>query len=136
MAWIWDIEIEATREFHLIGELLQPNHRIIPTVNSIVKLTCDAVLADANGDSEALTRHLLPTLGSVLELAARTPPDKQQPLIDFLLQLRQWEIPDVTNETQLRHGEYYDARVWTDLPMLGITVRDLCDGGKKQHLRQ
>lgn len=131
MTWLFDIYLDSTPEFAIICSLLSDPSSTSNAVNNIIKLTCEAVIAEhGNEEKVALGKHFQSTVGSVLELAARTSPNEQQSLLDFLLELRQWEVPDKEGELLLRYADYHDARVWMDLPMLGITVRDMCDEGQ------
>lgn len=125
---------EGSQEFHLLSDLVQGKATLRAAVEDIVKLTCEAVLTADEDDQEALRIHFGRLWSSVYEVAARTPPSGQAPLVDFMFELRQWEIPEPESEVLVRHHWHDQVRIWTDLPSIGINMRDICDGGKIQYM--
>lgn len=116
--------MEDTREFRIISSLSQPNASAPAAVQQLLHLTFTAATSAATLQSDTLGEHLNNTFGSVMEVAAQTPPSQQGALVEFIQRLQQEKVVDPTTGQQLRYEEDYNKAVWSEVPNFGITVAD------------
>ncbi|TGO13654.1 hypothetical protein BTUL_0065g00100 [Botrytis tulipae] len=77
----------------------------------------------ANG-SDLLRDHPYDTWCALFVLVARTSPDQQSRLIEFILGLQKIEVVD-RDTSQSKNLKYYDMELWRQLPGFGWEAREI-----------
>ncbi|KAK7193634.1 hypothetical protein DPSP01_000185 [Paraphaeosphaeria sporulosa] len=116
-------QLEQKPEFKIIHTLLlDPDADPSAVAEKIVELTIP-YFSRPNSASmwEDDEPHLFHTACSVIEVAQRTPPERQDKLCDFVMALKQHSLNDTKTGKPLMDG---GAKVWTDLPAFGYTFAD------------
>jgi hypothetical protein len=109
-------DLEETPEFNIINSIVNsPAKGARNFVQEIVDITT------ASQDDED-SNHVYDTACSVLEVASRTVPEKQEKLVEFVNELQQRVVKDSrTKEPRRIQGE---DLLWTELPTFGYTFGD------------
>lgn len=114
----WVLELEQKPEFRLIYEFAQSREVTLEdAILQLVDLTHKAALEEEIGN------HCWVTACCFLELAARTPPEQQNGLIELLLSLRSVVLTDSSTDAPLAF-EDGEGVIWQDLPTFGYTIAD------------
>lgn len=114
----WISELEQSPEFKLLEALTgDPDATPDSTLHQLLDLT------PKNASEEQTGNHCWTTVCCFLEVAARTPPEQQQKLINLLLSLRSVTLidPSTCEPMELENKE---GVIWKDLPTFGYTIAD------------
>jgi hypothetical protein len=121
----WNIDVTKTQEFRIISQLMQPDPSISTAIHQLLDITSAAVASTTVSTSEALYTHLDNTWQALIEkVVANTAPSQQAVLVKFVQTLQQQKVIDPATGDQFRCEEYFNQRLWTELPCFGINVAD------------
>ena len=106
-----------------------PIHILEPLIESdATEHTVAAAVRTFNDQANAATSigdYLWEAFNAVFDVAARTPPENQGRLLEFLDRLRQTTATDANGQPL----SYEDGVVWKDMPSFGWLARDLWNFG-------
>ncbi|TGO21536.1 hypothetical protein BPAE_0214g00070 [Botrytis paeoniae] len=128
--------IEKTPQFVLLLPLIQdPSSNLSSALDAHSALTSKIIAnakkeiwandktSPANG-SDLLRDHPYDTWCALFVLVARTSPDQQSKLIEFILGLQKIEVVD-RDTSQSKVLKYYDMELWRQLPGFGWEAREI-----------
>ena len=104
---------------HILEPLIEPD-----ATEQTVATAVDAFNDQANSAS-SIGDYLWEAFNAVFDVAARTPPEKQGRLLEFLDRLRQTTAADADGQPL----SYEGGVVWKDMPSFGWVARDLWNFG-------
>ncbi len=104
---------------HILEPLIEPDATEHTVATAVQTLNDQATSASSIGD------YLWEAFNAVFDVAARTPPEKQGRLLEFLGRLRQTTATDANGQPL----SYEGGVVWKDMPSFGWVSRDLWNFG-------
>ncbi|TGO45768.1 hypothetical protein BCON_0367g00070 [Botryotinia convoluta] len=128
--------IERTPQFVLLLPLIQDPSSNVSSALDVHSALTSKRIADAKKEvgandkthsangSDLLRDHPYDTWCALFVLVARTPPDQQSKLIEFILSLHKIEIVD-RDTSQSEVLKYYDMELWRQLPGFGWEAREI-----------
>lgn len=132
--------IEKTPQFVLLLHLIEDSssnvssaldaHSAITSntiANAKKEIWANDKTPSANG-SDLLRDHPYDTWCALFVLVARTSPDQQSRLIEFILGLQKIEVVD-RDTSQSKVLKYYDMELWRQLPGFGWEAREIFNTG-------
>ena len=121
-------QLRAFPEWRVLDALVKsPESSVADAVERLLGLapaapvTADTNNNNNNNEATAFGDHAYHTFLSLVELAKRTPPGRQAPLVECVARLQKHALADPATGEPLRHDGYL---VWTQLPALGYVAAD------------
>lgn len=112
-------ELESTQEYKILNPLVhQSDASVTDAMQKLLNLTSATMTGNKPNN---LGNHPYNVFTSLIDIVARTVPEKQSLLVDFISQLQKETVVNATTGEALTH---YDRAVWNELPSFGWTIRD------------
>jgi hypothetical protein len=118
-------QMDFLPEYKVLNTLVQPDASatiVVDVLHEFNNLTLSLISSDES-KTKFLGNHVYYTMGTILEIAARTARVQQSNLVDFVVQLQKQTPTDPNTSKALAIQLYFDDdAVWTELPYLGLNV--------------
>ncbi|KAJ6439402.1 NAD-dependent epimerase/dehydratase family protein [Purpureocillium lavendulum] len=119
----WIKELEPLGQFKLFDRLANDvSMSVAEAIRQFSGLTYDAIAnGSLNPQNETYSTFPGKTWESLIEVAMRTPPEKQTKLAEFAVQVQKTTVTDPKTGGMMKHD---GALLWAEMPALDLTVWD------------